>query len=98
MTNNLLSRKRAILSPIITYKSTSLAQKKCYAFQVRADAGKYEIALEFAELFKGKVLRINTTRDKAHKKRGKKGYSRKADGKKAYIYTDIELDIFPKLS
>lgn len=98
MTNNLLSKKRAILSPVITYKTTSLAQKKCYTFQVRPDAGKHEIALEFSELFKGKVLRVNTTRDRAHKKRSKKGYSKKADGKKAYIYTDIELDIFPKLT
>jgi ribosomal protein L23 len=97
MTNN-LSKKRAILAPVITSKTTSLAQTKCYTFEVRPDANKHEISLEFTELFKGKVLRVNTTRDKAHKRRSKKGYSKKADGKKAYIYTDIELSIFPKLT
>jgi ribosomal protein L23 len=90
-------RKKAILSPVITYKSTQLAQDKCYVFQVRPDANKHEISQEFQELFKGKVLRINTSADRAHRRKTKKGHSLKADGKKAFIYTDIELDIFPKL-
>ncbi len=89
--------KKAILGPIITYKTTQLAQKKCYTFEVRYDANKFEIAQEFEALFKGKATRVNTTADRTHRKRTKKGYTLKADRKKAYIYSDVDLDVFPKL-
>lgn len=90
-------QKRAILAPLITYKSTQLALAKCYTFKVRPDANKIEIAQEFENLFKGKVLRVNTVAVRRHQKRTKKGYARRADGKKAFIYSDIDLDIFPKI-
>jgi large subunit ribosomal protein L23 len=92
-----LGAKRAILSPIITYKSTQCASQKCYTFYVRKDANKFEIAQDFATLYNGKALRVNTVKVRTKSKRTKKGYSQKADWKKAYIYSDIELDIFPKI-
>ncbi|MDX1919710.1 MAG: 50S ribosomal protein L23 [Candidatus Caenarcaniphilales bacterium] len=92
-----LKQTRTILSPIVTYKSTQNAQQKCYTFYVRREANKFEIADEFKRLYNGKVLRVNTVTVRSKNKRNKKGYSRKADWKKAYIYTDIELDIFPKI-
>jgi large subunit ribosomal protein L23 len=97
MTATFIRKKKTILAPLITFKSTQLAQRKCYTFQVRPDASKDEISQEFKEIFKGKVLKINTVADRTHKRKTKKGYARKADGKKAYIYSDIDLDIFPKL-
>lgn len=90
-------QRRAILSPLITYKSTQSAQNKCYTFYVRKDANKFEIANDFKDLFNGKVLRVNTVAVRTKKKRTKKGYVQKADQKKAFIYTDVELDIFPKI-
>ncbi|MFN5539201.1 MAG: 50S ribosomal protein L23 [Candidatus Melainabacteria bacterium] len=90
-------KQRAILAPLITFKTTQAAQRKCYTFLVRPSANKYEIAKEFESLFKGKVTRVNTTADRAHKRSTKKGKVRKSDGKKAFIYSDIDLDLFPKL-
>jgi len=90
-------RQRAILKPIITYKSSELSKLKCYCFRVRPSANKTEIAQEFEELFQGsKVLRVNTVAIRSHSRRTKKGRVPKADGKKAFIYTNIELDIFPR--
>lgn len=91
------TQNRVILSPVITYKTTQAAQDKCYCFYVDRNSNKHQIAEEFTKLFKGKVLRVNTVADRAKRRRTKKGHSQGADGKKAYIYTDIELDIFPKL-
>ncbi len=88
---------RAIKSPIITYKSTQLAQKKCYTFLVSPSASKDQIAAEFEEIFKAKVTRVNTVRKLSKARRTRKGKSQPQDMKKAYIYSDIELDIFPKL-
>ncbi|MDJ0625522.1 MAG: 50S ribosomal protein L23 [Candidatus Caenarcaniphilales bacterium] len=91
------NQNRVILKPVITYKTTQAAQNKCYCFYVSRLSNKYQIAEEFEKLFNAKVLRVNTVADRTKKKRSKKGYSQRADGKKAYIYSDTELDIFPKL-
>ena len=96
--NNLASKKqRAILAPLVTEKTTQLAQKNYFTFIVRASANKHEIAQEFWELFGSKVQRVNTVRKLA--KTGRRG-RRKADGKKAYILSagaDLSK-VFPKLS
>ncbi|MDX1919051.1 MAG: 50S ribosomal protein L23 [Candidatus Caenarcaniphilales bacterium] len=94
---NNLKQKRSILEPVITFKSTQLAQNKCYTFRVRPDASKDEIAEEFSKIFKGKVNRVNVTWIRSHKRRTRKGHTKPADQKKAYIWSEIELDIFPKL-
>jgi large subunit ribosomal protein L23 len=90
--------RRHILQPLITYKSTMLAQNKCYTFKVDSASNKFQIAEEFERLYDAKVLRVNVVTVRTHRKRTKKGHTTKADTKKAYIYSDKELaEIFPKL-
>ncbi len=89
--------KEILISPIITHKSTILAQSKCYTFLVKRNFNKDQIAEAFEKIFGAKVLRINTTVKRSKNRRTKKGYRMSADLKKAYIQTDKELDIFPKL-
>ncbi len=89
--------RRIILAPIITEKSAKLVANKCYTFQVDSLSNKDQISQEFTRIFKGKVLRINTVAERYKLRKTKRGSRRKHPTKKAYIFTDIELDIFPKV-
>jgi len=88
-------RKRVIKRPIITAKSTDIAQNKCYTFEVDSLANKYQIAEEFAYLFEVKAEKVNTSAIRKHKKRKRK--VRERDTKKAFILTKETIDLFPKL-
>ena len=74
-----------ILSPVITEKATAASEANQVVFKVRRDATKPEIKAAIEELFKVKVVSVNTIvrKGKAKTFRGIKG--RQQDGKKAIV-------------
>ena len=74
-----------ILSPVITEKATAASEANQVVFKVRRDATKPEIKAAIEELFKVKVVSVNTINRKGKTKnfRGIKG--RQQDVKKAIV-------------
>ena len=74
-----------ILAPVITEKATYLSEQNKVVFRVAKDATKDEIAEAIEELFKVKVVKVNTLNVKGKTKlwRGRKG--RRSDVKKAIV-------------
>ena len=58
-----------ILRPIITEKSSSLMERNKYTFEVHRDANKIQIRKAVEEIFKVKVLGVNTINVKPKPKR-----------------------------
>ncbi|MGZ5861657.1 MAG: 50S ribosomal protein L23 [Methyloceanibacter sp.] len=80
-----LSAYDVILSPVITEKSSMMSEHNHVIFKVRRDATKTEIKAAIEQLFKVKVLAVNTLTRKGKTKhfRGVKG--RQQDVKKAIV-------------
>jgi large subunit ribosomal protein L23 len=74
-----------IQSPIMTEKSTNLNQYNKYSFVVSKSSNSYEIKQAIENIFKVKVIKINTlvVRGKAKSFKGDVGY--KKDYKKAIV-------------
>jgi large subunit ribosomal protein L23 len=74
-----------ILAPLITEKATYLSELNKVVFKVAKDATKDEIAEAVEELFKVKVVKVNTLNVKGKTKlwRGRPG--RRSDMKKAIV-------------
>lgn len=85
-----------ILKPIVTLKSSNLSTEKIYTFLVASNANKHQIAQAFEELYSAKATRVNTVTMRSKVKRTRNGLVQKADRKKAYIFSEKELDIIPK--
>ena len=58
-----------ILRPVVTEKSVDLMQENKYVFKVRMDANKIDIKRAVEEIFKVKVVGVNTMRVKGKEKR-----------------------------
>ena len=82
---SVLSAYDVILSPVITEKSSMMSEHNHVIFKVRRDATKTEIKAAIEQLFKVKVLAVNTLTRKGKTKhfRGVKG--RQQDVKKAIV-------------
>ena len=80
-----LSNYQAILSPVITEKSTKLSEHNQVVFRVPHEATKPQIKEAVEKLFKVKVKGVNTLVTKGKKKlfRGRKG--ERSDIKKAIV-------------
>jgi len=80
-----LSAYDVILAPVITEKSTAVSESNQVVFKVRRDATKPQIKAAVEELFKVKVLAVNTLTRKGKTKifRGIKG--KQQDVKKAIV-------------
>ena len=80
-----LSAYDVILAPVITEKSSMASESNQVVFKVRRDATKPEIKAAIEELFKVKVVSVNTIvrKGKAKTFRGIKG--RQQDVKKAIV-------------
>lgn len=74
-----------ILKPIITEKATLLSEHGKVVFQVPLTATKKEIAEAVEELFKVKVEKVNTLRQKGKVKMLRRIKGRRSDVKKAVI-------------
>ena len=81
-----MSNARDILiKPIVTEKTSAMMQDNRYAFKVKLTASKIEIKQAVEELFKVKVLSVNTVRCQRKLKRMGKFVGRKSDFKKAFV-------------
>ena len=74
-----------ILAPLITEKATLLSEQNKVVFKVAKDATKTEITAAVEELFKVKVVKVNTLVQKGKTKRFKGRPGRRSDIKKAIV-------------
>lgn len=95
-----LSLADILLEPIITEKSTALAQHNKCTFRVPHYATKELIKKSFQEVFPGrKVLSIKTLGVKGHKRRTKFGFKLPQDEKKTVItFEGDKIEYFPEAS
>lgn len=77
--------REIIKKPVITEKSYVLAAKDKYSFVVARDANKIEIKKAVEDLFKVKVLKINTLNVKGKPKRFRNIRGYRPDYKKAIV-------------
>ena len=74
-----------ILAPVITEKATVLTELNKVVFQVAMDATKDEIAAAVEELFKVRVIKVNTLITKGKTKRFRGILGKRSDVKKAIV-------------
>jgi large subunit ribosomal protein L23 len=74
-----------ILSPVITEKATAASENNQVVFRVHRDATKPEIKSAIEELFKVKVLSVNTLTRKGKTKQFRGIRGRQQDVKKAIV-------------
>ncbi len=74
-----------LLRPLVTEKTSALMQENKYAFVVALEASKIEIKQAVEEIFKVKVLSVNTVRVLGKKKRMGKYEGKRSDYKKANV-------------
>nr|WP_092073805.1 50S ribosomal protein L23 [Dendrosporobacter quercicolus]NSL47908.1 50S ribosomal protein L23 [Dendrosporobacter quercicolus DSM 1736]SDM67809.1 large subunit ribosomal protein L23 [Dendrosporobacter quercicolus] len=74
-----------LLRPMVTEKTTSLMQDNKYTFVVAPSANKIEIRRAVEELFKVKVLAVNTIRVLGKTKRMGRTQGKRSDYKKAIV-------------
>ena len=74
-----------IIAPVITEKATVLTELNKVVFQVAMDATKDEIAAAVEELFKVRVVKVNTLITKGKTKRFRGLLGQRSDVKKAIV-------------
>jgi large subunit ribosomal protein L23 len=74
-----------ILAPVITEKATLLADHNKVVFRVAMEATKEDIASAVEQLFKVKVVKVNTLIQKGKTKRFRGHPGRRSDIKKAVV-------------
>jgi large subunit ribosomal protein L23 len=74
-----------ILSPIITEKATLLSEHNKVVFRVAMDSTKEDIASAVEQLFKVKVVKVNTLIQKGKAKRFRGRMGQRSDVKKAIV-------------
>ena len=74
-----------IIRPVVTEKSISLMENNKYVFKVALSANKIEIKKAVEEIFKVKVVDVNTVRVKGKEKRMGRSVGRTSDYKKAIV-------------
>ena len=74
-----------LLKPIITEKTAQMMQDNKYTFKVALAANKVEIRQAVEEIFKVKVLEVNTMRVLGKTKRMGKHIGKRSDYKKAIV-------------
>ena len=74
-----------ILSPVITEKATLLSEHNKVVFRVAMESTKEDIASAVEQLFKVKVVKVNTLIQKGKAKRFRGHMGRRSDVKKAVV-------------
>ena len=74
-----------IIRPVVTEKSIGLMENNKYVFKVALNANKIEIKKAVEEIFKVKVVDVNTVRVKGKEKRMGRSVGRTSDYKKAIV-------------
>ena len=70
--------REVIIRPVITEHSYDMMAANCYTFEVAKDANKIEIAKAIEEIFKVKVVKVNTliVKPKPKRVRQQPGFTR----------------------
>jgi len=85
---------QVLVGPHTSEKATIIADlSNQYVFKVAIDASKLEVKRSVEQLFKVKVVNVNTLRVKGKVKRNKNGFSTKSTWKKAYVKLEQGQDI-----
>ena len=74
-----------IIRPLITEKSTTLMAEGKYVFEVAKAANKIEIAKAISQIFKVKVVSVNTINVEDKVKRMGRSVGKRSDYKKAIV-------------
>lgn len=74
-----------IIRPVVSEKSTDLMPLNKYTFVVHRDANKLQIKQAIEEIFKVKVLNVNTLRVEGKLKRQGRFVGRRPERKKAVV-------------
>ena len=74
-----------LLKPVVTEKTSAMMQENKYTFKVAMNANKTEIAQAVEELFKVKVVSVNTVLVMGKTKRMGKYVGKRSDYKKAIV-------------
>ena len=74
-----------VIKPVVTEKSIGLMENNKYVFKVALSANKIEIKKAIEEIFKVKVVDVNTVRVKGKEKRMGRSVGRTSDYKKAIV-------------
>lgn len=74
-----------IIRPLITEKSTTLMAEGKYVFEVAKAANKIEIAKAISQIFKVKVVSVNTINVEGKVKRMGRSVGKRSDYKKAIV-------------
>lgn len=74
-----------IIKPVVTEKSIGLMENNKYVFKVALSANKIEIKKAIEEIFKVKVVDVNTVRVKGKEKRMGRSVGKTSDYKKAIV-------------
>jgi large subunit ribosomal protein L23 len=81
----ILEPRDILLRPLITEKSTQMMQENKYTFKVALAANKIQIRQAVEEIFKVKVLAVNTMRVMGKIKKMGRHSGRRPDYKKAIV-------------
>ena len=80
-----LSAHDIIIRPVVTEKSSALMELNKYTFEVHKDANKIQIRQAVEQIFKVKVLSVNTINVKSKPKRMGASVGRTRSWKKAIV-------------
>ncbi|MBO4948029.1 MAG: 50S ribosomal protein L23 [Peptococcaceae bacterium] len=81
----MMEARDIIIRPVVTEKSIGLMENNKYVFKVALSANKIEIKKAVEEIFKVKVVDVNTVRVKGKEKRMGRSVGRTSDYKKAIV-------------
>lgn len=74
-----------IIAPVISEKSYGLIDENKYTFLVHPDSNKTEIKQAIEQIFKVRVLSVNTINRKGKQVRTRFGFGRRNDSKRAIV-------------
>ncbi len=81
----MMEARDILIRPLVTERSTALMEQGKYVFEVAKAANKIQIADAVAEIFKVKVLAVNTTNVTGKVKRVGRNIGRRRSYKKAIV-------------
>ena len=81
----MMDARDILIRPLVTEKSTALMEQGKYVFMVAKEANKIQIANAVAEIFKVKVVSVNTVNVLGKMKRMGRNAGKRSDYKKAIV-------------